>query len=390
MIQAVVELSHQIQAFLDNLIPLIVALLGDLLAAFLPSWAVTLILMVLGIVTLSTIVLVGFMYTTLAERKVVGRIQDRLGPNRVGPFGLLQPIADMIKMFTKEDITPRGADRLTFNLAPVVVAAAALLIFAAIPVGRGLIGADLSVGLLYILAVSSVSVIGILMAGWGSRNKYALLGAMRAGAQLVSYEIPMVLAAIGPLLLAGTMSMNGIVEAQGVVWFILLQPLGFLIFFIAGVSEANRTPFDLPEAESEIVAGYHVEYSGMKFGLFQMAEFISTIGISAIAATLFLGGWQGPLLPGYVWFTAKTVLLVFVFLWLRGTLPRLRVDQLMGFAWKALVPLALLNILITGLTMVVHPIWAVLVGSLVALVLAGTTIHLYAEAVRRRTRPRFA
>lgn len=390
VIRGLVDLSRQVQAFLDGLIPLAGDLLGQVLSSVLPPWAVTLVLMAGGIITLSTIVLVAFMYTTLLERKVVGRIQNRLGPNRVGPLGLLQPIADMVKMFTKEDLIPQGADRGVFNLAPLVVAAGALLIFAAIPVGRGLVGADLNVGLLFILAVSSTSVIGILMAGWASRNKYALLGAMRSAAQLVSYEIPQVLSAIGVLLLAGSMSMNEIVEAQGQIWFIVLQPLGFLIFFISGVSEVNRTPFDLPEAESEIVAGYHVEYSGMKFGLFQMAEFIATIGISAITVTLFLGGWQGPLLPGYFWFTVKTALLVFVFLWLRGTLPRLRVDQLMGFAWKALVPLSLVNILVTGLAMAIHPIWAVLVGGVAALILAGVTVHLYVEAVRLKTRPRFA
>lgn len=390
LIRGLVDLSRQVQALLDGLIPLAGDLLGQVLSSVLPPWAVTLVLMAGGIITLSTIVLVAFMYTTLLERKVVGRIQNRLGPNRVGPLGLLQPIADMVKMFTKEDIIPQGADRGVFNLAPLVVAAGALLIFAAIPVGRGLVGADLNVGLLFILAVSSTSVIGILMAGWASRNKYALLGAMRSAAQLVSYEIPQVLSAMGVLLLAGSMSMNEIVEAQGRIWFIVLQPLGFLIFFISGVSEVNRTPFDLPEAESEIVAGYHVEYSGMKFGLFQMAEFIATIGISAITVTLFLGGWQGPLLPGYFWFTVKTALLVFVFLWLRGTLPRLRVDQLMGFAWKALVPLSLVNILVTGLAMAIHPIWAVLVGGVAALILAGVTVHLYVEAVRLKTRPRFA
>ncbi|MFQ6016416.1 MAG: NADH-quinone oxidoreductase subunit NuoH [Anaerolineae bacterium] len=330
-----------------------VAFVGDLLKSvlggFLPSWATTLILMILVVSVILGFLVFTMLFMTWMERKVVGRIQDRLGPNRVGPLGLLQPIADAIKLLTKEDITPVGADRVVYNLAPIVVVIPALMVFAVIPFGRGMIATDLNIGFLYIVAISSTSTIAILMAGWGSNNKYSLLGGMRAVAQFVSYEIPMVLAAVGVILLTGSLSMGVIVDAQASLPFILLQPIGFLIFLISGVSEVNRSPFDIPEAESEIVAGYHIEYSGLKFAMYFLAEFISAFAISAIATTLFLGGWQGPLLPPWAWFLIKTYILVFVMMWLRGTLPRLRVDQLMGLAWKVLVPLALVNIMVTGL-----------------------------------------
>jgi NADH-quinone oxidoreductase subunit H len=315
------------------------------------------------------VVQVVMLYLTLLERKLVGRIQDRIGPNRVGKFGLLQPLADMVKILTKEDITPRDAHRWVFNLGAILVVPPAILVFAVIPWGRGLIASDLSVGFLYFIAVASTVVIAIFMAGWGSRNKYAVLGAMRAVAQIVSYEIPQVLSAVGVLLLANSLSMQRIVEAQGVpldlskpvwpgVWFIALQPIGFMIFLLATTAEIERTPFDIPEAESEIVAGYHIEYSGLKFGMFYLSLYFALFAAAALAATLFLGGWQPlppfhlipglKLIPGWAWFGAKSFAVLFVLIWLRGTLPRLRVDQLMGFAWKALVPLSLVNLLVTG------------------------------------------
>ncbi|MBS1251556.1 MAG: NADH-quinone oxidoreductase subunit H [Anaerolineales bacterium] len=334
--------------FLDNLFLNISQVIRNLVGGFLPDWGVEVVMMTVAAAVLVVIAVVTMMFLTWMERKVVGRIQDRLGPNRVGPFGLMQPIADMVKMFIKEDITPREANRWVYNLGPIVVVPPAILALAVIPFGRGLSGADLSIGWLYLAAVASTSVIGIFMAGWGSRNKYALLGAMRAAAQIVSYEIPQVLSVVGVILIAGSLSMQRIVEAQN-VWFVFLQPVAFIIFLIASVAEIERSPFDLPEAESEIIAGYHTEYSGLKFGMFFLAEYISTFAVSAIGATMFLGGWRGPVLPGWIWFLAKTYLLVFVVLWLRGTLPRIRVDQLMNFAWKVLVPLALANLLVAGL-----------------------------------------
>jgi len=333
---------------INNPFPALGDWLGSLLSGFLPRWAIDLLFIVLAVAGLIVLAVLTVLVHNWLERKVVGRIQDRLGPNRVGPLGVLQPVADVVKMLIKEDITPSGADRLVYNLAPILVVPPALLVFAVFPFAQGLIPVDLNIGFLYIVAISSTSTLAVLMAGWGSNNKYALLGGMRAVAQFVSYEIPQVLSAVGVIMLAGSLSMNRIVEAQSNIWFALLQPLGFIIFLISSVSEVKRSPFDIPEAESEIVAGYHIEYSGMKFAMFLLSEYIGAFAISAIGATLFLGGWQGPLLPGWVWFLAKTYALVFVLIWLRGTLPRLRIDQLMGFAWKFLVPLALLNVMVAG------------------------------------------
>jgi len=288
------------------------------------------------------------------ERRGLGRFQARLGPNRTGPFGILQPVADAIKVLIKEDIVPAKGDRLVHWLAPVITFIPALMIFAVIPFQDGALLADLNIGILYVVAISSVSVVGVFMAGWGSNNKYSLLGAMRSVAQVVSYEIPLGLAIIGVVLLAGSLSMNEIVTSQNIP-FILLQPLGFLIFFLAACAEINRTPFDLLEAESEIVAGYHIEYSGMKFALFYLVEYAEALAISAIIATLFLGGWRGPLLPPVLWFLIKVVSVFFVIVWVRSILPRLRVDQIMGFAWKFLLPLALINVFITGIQVLVWP-----------------------------------
>jgi NADH-quinone oxidoreductase subunit H len=311
------------------------------------------------------VIQLAMLYATWIERKFVGRIQDRLGANRVGKFGLLQPFADMVKMLIKEDTSPAAAHRWVYNLAPILVVPPAIVVFAVIPVGIGLIATDLSVGLLFFTAVASTSVIPIFMAGWGSRNKYALLGAVRAVAQIVSYEIPQVLSVVGVLLLAGTLSTQGIVAAQGPlavtgyaafpgVWFILLQPIAFVIYVLAAAAEVERSPFDLPEAESELIAGYHVEYGGIKFGMFYLGIYFMTLAVSALATVLFLGGWQPPLaqlafVPGFVWFGLKTLGMVLVFMWLRGTLPRLRMDQVMAFCWKLLVPLSLANLVAAAL-----------------------------------------
>jgi NADH-quinone oxidoreductase subunit H len=284
----------------------------------------------------------------------MGIMQARLGPNRVGPFGLLQPIADVLKLLTKEDIVPAKGDKVVHWLAPVVAVAPMLMVFAVVPFAYGAILADLNIGILYIVAVSSISVLGVFMAGWASNNKYSLLGAMRMVASVVSYEIPVVLSVIGVVLLAGSLSMQQIVLAQNIP-FILLQPLGFLLFFIGACAEINRAPFDLMEADSEIVAGFNTEYSGMKWGLLFLAEYGEALAVSAIVTTLFLGGWKGPVLPPWLWFLIKVGLVFFVIVWIRATVPRVRIDQLMALAWKFLFPLALINLLITAAEILVFP-----------------------------------
>lgn len=327
----------------------------NLASTFLPTEAVTLTSILISIGAIAAFGPFTMMYLTWFERKLISRIQNRIGPNRVGIFGLLQPIADGVKMLTKEDIVPAGADRVVHLLAPIVVVIPALLVFSVLPFGRRMVAVDLNVGFLFFIAVSATTTIAIFMGSWASRNKFSLLGGMRSVAQLVSYEVPMVLAAVPAILAAGSLSTVSIVEAQGgwngMKWFVF-TPWGlfaFVIFYLCGVAECNRTPFDIPEAESEIVAGFHTEYSGMKFALWYMAEFMNVFTVSALAATLYLGGYQGPVLPSWVWFMMKTYALVFVMMWFRGTLPRLRVDQLMGFAWKFLLPLSLINIFVAGL-----------------------------------------
>ena len=307
-----------------------------------------------------TVIIIAFVLALVMafiwiERRGMGRMQARLGPNRAGPFGILQPVADAIKVLLKEDIVPVKADKIVHWLAPVIVFVPALMIFAVVPFQDRALLADLNVGILYVVAISSVSAVGIFMAGWGSSNKYSLLGAMRNIAAVVSYEIPVVLAIAGVVLLAGSLSMNEIVKAQDIP-FILLQPLAFLIFFIAGCAEINRSPFDLMEADSELVAGFHTEYSGMKFAMFYLAEYAEALAISAIITTLFLGGWRGPVLPPWLWFVIKVVAVFFVMVWTRTTLPRVRIDQLMALAWKFLFPLALINLIITAIQVLAWPV----------------------------------
>ncbi|MEW5985326.1 MAG: NADH-quinone oxidoreductase subunit NuoH [Chloroflexota bacterium] len=308
------------------------------------------ILDLVGILVVSTFLLLIALFLIWFERKVVARLQDRVGPNRVGgKYGLLQTVADVGKLLTKENITPAGADLIAFNLAPIIVLSAALLLWAVIPFAPGVIGANLNIGLFYVLSISSASVVALLLAGWGSNNKYALLGAFRAVAQLVSYEIPMVLALLVPILLAHSMYMQDVVANQS-VWFIVWAPLAAVIFLTSALAELGRTPFDLLEAESEIVAGFHIEYSGMKFALFFAAEFINTFFMSALFASAFLGGWRGfgaeqyPLL-GMIYFLIKVFAVYFVIVWVRATLPRVRIDQLLNFNWKFLVPLVLAMVL---------------------------------------------
>ncbi len=306
-----------------------------------------------------TVILIAFVLTMVMgaiyiERRGMGRMQSRLGPNRTGPFGLLQPVADAVKVLLKENIVPDKADKLVHWLAPIIAFAPVMMIFAVVPLQNGALLADLNIGILYIVAISSISTVGVFMAGWSSSNKYSLLGAMRNVAAIVSYEIPLVLSIVGVVLAAGSLSMNTIVLKQDIP-FILLQPLGFLLFFAAACAEINRSPFDLMEADSEIVAGFHTEYSGMKFAMFYLVEYAEAIAMSAIITTLFLGGWRGPLLPPWLWFIVKTLIVFFVMVWTRTTLPRIRIDQLMALAWKFLFPLALINLFITAIQVLTWP-----------------------------------
>jgi NADH-quinone oxidoreductase subunit H len=335
----------------------------------------TFIYPLIKIVFVLTGVLVTVMYLVLLERKVQAWVQVRLGPMRVGPHGVLQPLADVLKLFVKEDITPVRADKWVYTAAPIIVLVPALIAFAVIPFGSSvhLFGraiplyiSDINVGLLYIVAVASIGVYGIILGGWSSNSKYPLLGSLRSSAQLISYELAVTMTFVVVVLLSGTLSMVGIVDAQrqGHVWFAFVQPLAFGIYFIGALAETNRAPFDLPEAEQELVAGFHTEYSGMRFALFFLAEYANMIVVSSVATTLFLGGWLRPfpnvaalrlldVVPSWVWFCAKTFGLLYLFLWIRATLPRYRYDQLMRLGWKVLIPLAIANIIITAAVKVI-------------------------------------
>jgi NADH-quinone oxidoreductase subunit H len=310
-----------------------------------PGWAAYIVPGIVGIVIVLGFLLVMVLVFIWYERRLLGRFQVRLGPNRLGPEGIFQPIATAVKILLKEDIIPAKSDKVIHWLAPVIVFVPVLMIFAVVPFGQRAILADLNVGIVYVVAISSISAVGIYMAGWASNNKYGLIAALRVVAQVVSYELPVVLAILGVVLMAGSLSMTQIVASQNIP-FLILQPLGFVIFFLGTVAEMNRSPFDLLEADSEIVAGYHIEYSGMKFAMFFLGEYGHALAYSCIIATLFLGGWQGPLLPPILWFLIKVMAVFSVIVWMRATLPRLRVDQLMGFAWKGLLPMAVINLFI--------------------------------------------
>ena len=302
-----------------------------------------------------------FALTTVLERKGLGRMQNRYGPNRVGPYGLLQPIADALKSLTKEDIVPHTADGVVHYLAPLVIVSTAFLAYAVLPVGRNMTAVHLDAGLLFFFAIGSATELAVFMAGWSSRNKYSLLGAMRAIAQMISYEVPLILSSIAVVMIAGTLAPEKIVLEQasysGIFphWYVFTPwgLAGFLLFMTAGAAETNRCPFDLPEGESEIIAGYFVEYSGFKFALFFLAEYLEIFAVSGLGITLFLGGWSAPLsflavIPSWIWFFAKLMAMICVFIWVRGTLPRLRMDQLMNFAWKLMLPMALVDIVCAG------------------------------------------
>ncbi|PKO23070.1 MAG: NADH-quinone oxidoreductase subunit NuoH [Chloroflexi bacterium HGW-Chloroflexi-1] len=355
----------------------------------LPPWAVTVVnYLVVGII-LVLMPVIATLTLTWMERKVIGRIQNRIGPNRVGPWGIFQAIADAVKMLIKEDIIPDNADRPVFNLAPILIAAAAALLWAVIPFGRGMIGQDLNIGALYLIAIGSISTVAVLMAGWSSNNKFALVGAFRVVAQLLSYEVPMVLSIAAVVLLAGSMKMGQIVEGQ-VVPFGLVLPLALIIYLLAAIAETGRAPFDLLEADSEIVAGYFIEYSGLKFGWFYIAEYSNLMAVSAIATTLFLGGWRGPgvaAVPalGPFYFAAKTLVVIFVLMWIRGTWPRFRIDQMLAFAWKALVPASLANLLWIAV-MLKLPVppgvqWALMLAGNIGIL--AVTLGLLGQAAQR-------
>ena len=321
-----------------------------------PDWTIFLIMGLAGSVIIVNIAALGVPYTVLLERKLLGRFHNRIGPNRVGIFGLLQPIADAVKLMAKEDITPRAADRLVHTLAPLAFAIPVVLMFAPLPWAEHAVLADLDIGILYIIAVVGAAEVGVFMAGWSSNNKYSLFGAMRAVAMLVSYEIPLVLSIMAVVILTGSLSLSAIVEGQRFIPNLLWQPLGFIIFMIAVSAALNRAPFDLLEADSELISGFHTEYSGMKWALIQLGEYAAIIGFSGIIATLFMSGWKGPfILPGYLWFMLKIGFVISVFIWLRATLPRLRIDQIMGFGWKFLLPLALVNLFVVGAEVVAFP-----------------------------------
>ncbi|MBE3575032.1 MAG: NADH-quinone oxidoreductase subunit NuoH [Firmicutes bacterium] len=329
------------------------AIVGWMTGLGVPDWLAGILYRVGAGLLMMVFISVVVLWLIYMLRKEMGHMQLRMGPNVTGPLGLFQTVADAIKILTKEDIIPAAADRPIFMLAPFVVFFSTGMLYMVLPLAPTWIINNVNVGLLFFVAFGSLTAFGIMMAGWGSNNKYSLVGGMRSVAQIVSYEVPMVLSLLGVAMLAGTLSTGGIVGAQRHVWFILLQPLGFLIYFLCGLAETNQTPFDLPEGESELVSGFNTEYSGMRFALFYLAEFANSFAISAMITTLFLGGWHGPVLPflpwlwPFIWFMVKTLLVVFVMYWIRSTWLRLRIDQVMSLTWKVLVPLALLNVFIS-------------------------------------------
>ena len=375
--------------------------IGSQLAAWLTglglaeNW-VSLILQLVGALALGTAALLLTFLLIWAERKIVARIQDRLGPNRVGPYGIFQTVADVLKLVTKELITPEGADLLPYNLAPLLAVMSVVGLWAVIPMAPTLLGADIHVGVLYIVSVGSIGTLGILLAGLASNNKYALLGAFRTVALMISYAVPMTLALLVPVLLAGSMSMQEIVLAQKGLPFLLLAPVAALIFFVSSIAEVGRAPFDLLEAESEIVAGFHIEYSGLKFGMFFVAEFLHAFTISALTAVLFLGGWRGPWAEqytalGFLYFLVKTSLIYFVVIWIRGSFPRIRIDQMNALNWKLITPVALAGLVVTAvaekvaLELGAPRLLTHLVGNVLLIFAAVAGLGAYARAARRRS-----
>jgi NADH-quinone oxidoreductase subunit H len=363
--------------------------------ALILEWIIKAVILLAACVT-------GFAYLTLYERKALARIQVRIGPNRAGPWGMLQPVADGIKLIFKEELVPTKADKVVFILAPVVTVIPALIVMAVVPWGDtitlfgrqiSLSVANLNLGILYITAITSISVYGIVLAGWSSNNKYAMLGGIRSTAQMISYELALGLGFIGPMLLAGSMNLLEIVKSQQQYgWFVLWQPVGAFIFWIATLAEVNRAPFDMPEAEQELTAGYHTEYSGMKFALFFMAEYIKMIAVSAIAATLFFGGYDGPFVNqapwlGPIYLLLKVIILLFGMIWVRATLPRIRYDRLMAFGWKIMLPIALANVFITAIGIYLDRFWLISILTLLFLILV---VYMARNAIGKAGGRRYA
>jgi NADH-quinone oxidoreductase subunit H len=312
-----------------------------------PVWADTALLLVKWVIVI-VIITVNIMILIWLERKISGFFQERLGPNRLGPFGIFQTIADTFKLLTKEDIVPSAADKLIFKTAPMFFIVVSVLLYTVIPMGQDMQVINLNIGLLFFISVGSLSTIALLMAGWGSNNKWSLMGALRSVAQMVSYEIPLAFSLLGVVMITGSLNLQDIVKAQENIWFIILQPIAFITYFIAATAELNRGPFDMPEAEQELTGGAYTEYTGMRWALFFLAEYTNLVAVSALMATVFLGGWQGPWLPSWLWIIIKTYMVILIFFWVKWTFPRIRMDHLMSFSWKALVPISLANILLTG------------------------------------------
>jgi len=355
--------------------------LRGLLGQGLPAWGVELVVGLIKVVLILVVAILPVIVLTWLERKVLARGQDRFGPNLAGPYGLVVAFADAIKILTKEDIIPQAADRQVFRFAPALVLIPTLLVFTVVPMGRGMIAADLNVGILFAVAIGSLAVIAIIAATWSSGNKYSLLSMFRSVAQLVSYELPMAFSVLTVVLVSGGLSTVRIVEAQ-VIPFALVMPIAAVTYFLASLAEANRSPFDLLLGESEIVAGHNLEYSGMRFAMFYIGEYAHIFVIGALTTTLFLGGYQGPILPGYMWFLIKTMAVVYVVLWIRCTWPRMRIDQLLDFSWKLLVPLNLANLMLVAL--VFKLAGTGLLGSLLSLVVnVGLLVAVGTFLVRR-------
>lgn len=336
--------------FLDNIFLYGTSIIRNIIAWIGFDPAVTNMLMAaVYTVTILVICTLVALFYVLYERKLAGFIQYRPGPNKLGPYGMFQTVADAVKLLTKEDIIPRNADKAVHLIAPMVVFLPPILALGVIPFGRNLTAIDLNLGLLYILAITSLSTITSFMAGWSANNKYSMIGAMRSISQKISYEIPSIFALLAIAMMAGTLNLSTVVEKQQTIWFVFLQPIAFVIFFICGLAETNRAPFDLPEGESELTAGYLTEYSGMKWALFFLAEYCSMFVISGVITTVFLGGWLGPILPGWMWFILKTHIMMTLIIWVRWTFPRIRIDKLLDFNWKVLVPISMVNIFLTGI-----------------------------------------
>ena len=332
--------------------------------------------MVAGLLAMFTALSVVVLSMVWLERKALGRLQLRLGPTRTGPMGLLQPIADAVKLILKEDIIPDSADKAIFWAAPVIVVMSAFMIWVTIPGAEGLVLRNLDLGLFYITAFAVIGILGLVLAGWGSANKYGVLGGLRSAAQLISYEIPVIMVVVAVAMLAQSLNLQVIVAQQNPIPYALILPLGMVVFFIAGLAEVGRTPFDIYHAESEVVGGPFVEYSGAHWSVFFLAEYINTFAIAALVTLLFLGGWSGPLLPGVVWFLIKVYAVILVVFWIRGTFPRLRIDQLMAFAWKAMVPLSFYSIVITALYLFYGwPAWSLTLMSLAGLGVVGWLVY---------------